>query len=122
MSDCTCKQGYTKNTSGACVIQCPSPNCSGHGKCDTSTGKCTCDAGWKHDNCATMDPASCKTCNPRCGNGTCGPCIDKSTGYCYNATGNACPSGTTYCCDSSTTNTVVKAKPLQGTSTKWATK
>ena len=32
-------------------ILCPDPNCSYHGKCDTTMGKCICNSGYSGENC-----------------------------------------------------------------------
>ena len=50
----TCSSGYSASGS-SCIKDpgtkpCPN-NCSNHGKCDTTTGSCTCDTGYKVDDC-----------------------------------------------------------------------
>lgn len=50
------------------TVDCPHPNCSGHGFC--ADGTCICKKGWKGTDCATMDQDALQ-CLPDCsGHGT----------------------------------------------------
>jgi len=50
------------------VVDCPNPNCSGHGVC--VEGTCICKKGWKGVNCDEMDKDALQ-CLPDCsGHGT----------------------------------------------------
>ena len=92
---CSATDGDTRTsmcTGGQCK-RCISRDCNRRGKCDEGLGKCTCEAGWKGDNCE-QSTSQCATslCN---GHGNCNDIQSQCT--CLNGWTSE-PSATTSFC------------------------
>ena len=81
LGECVCAPGRSGPN---CEVYCPN-DCSGHGKCDASLGKCVCDAEWTGAGCAESKSGAC---DPVCANG--GHCLDGACHCALGFTGASC--------------------------------